>query len=201
MSTSRDGLKSIFGTYVGSRTVDEMTSTEGDFPHREIQSICCATNLQGFDALSLDADSPQIEQVLDGYYARISEAILETDGDLNNFAGAITLSFYQPGLTSTDQRSLVTRIVSVLDKVATTFENSNGVRVGVGLCTGRLVYGRFGSPNRATVTGFGPPRVCATRLARRGSGINLCERLAEIGNWAGASTSIAVHAHAADPQG
>ena len=201
MSNTFDRLKSIVGTYVGSRTVDEITSGQGNFPHREIQSICCATYLQGFDALCLSADSREIERVLDGYYARISEAVLETDGDLNEFAGGMTLSFYRPGQISSDQRTLVTRIVSVLDKAAATFENSHGVWVGVGFCTGRLVYGRYGSSNRATVTGFGPPRICATRLARRGSGINLCERLAEICNWAGASTSISVHARAADAQG
>ena len=193
-----DKLKSLFSTYLGSRTADEMTSAGGTFPHREIQSICCATNLQEFDALCLAIDSNQIERVLNDYYAQISEAVLESGGDLNNFGGPVTLSFYAPGSTSSDHRTLITRVVSVLGKAATTMENTLGVRVGVGLCDGRLVYGRFGSRDRATVTGFGPPRVCATRLAHRGSGINLCERLAEICNWAGASTSITVHAHAAN---
>lgn len=199
VSSNFDRFKSIFGTYLGSRTVDEMTSAQPDFSHREIQSICCATNLQGYEALCLRADSRQIEQVLNDYYARISEAVLESEGDLNGFSGSMTVSFYRPGTTSDAQRTLVTRITSVLDKATTTFENAHGVRVGVGLCAGRLVYGRFGSHDRATVTGFGPPRVCSTRLAQRGSGINLCERLAEICNWAGPSNSISIHAHAGDP--
>jgi class 3 adenylate cyclase len=200
VSITIDRLKSLFSTYIGSRTVDEMAHTQGDFPQREIESICCATNLHGFDALCLHGDAQQIARVLNGYYARISEGVLESNGDLNNFAGGMTVSLYRPGPTISDQRTLATTIVSVLDKAATTLEHSHGVRVGVGLCAGPLVYGRFGSRDRATVTGFGPLRVCATRLAHRSSGINLCERLAELCNWAGASTSISVHAHAVDPE-
>ena len=64
-----------------------------------------------------------------------------------------------------------------LGTVRVSLENSFGVRVGVGLCEGRLLYGRFGSRERATVTAFGPAVICAGRLAESGSAINVCEHL------------------------
>lgn len=198
MSITSDKLKSIFSVFVGSRTVDETASVQGDLPYREVESICCVTNLIGFDALCTSGDSQQIERVLNGYYARMADAVLESDGELNKFAGAMTVSFYVPGHTTRDEQALITKLVSVLDRARATVESELAVLVGVGVCVGSLVYGRFGSPDRATVTGFGRPLICATRLADRGSGINLCEGLAESCSWEGPSNSISVHAHAGD---
>ena len=191
-------LKAFIGVLVGSRTVDEIASAQGHFRFREVESICCVTSLPGFDELCMSGDFKRIERILNEYYAQVADAVLQSDGDLNRFAGATTVSFYLPRRTTRDKQALVTRVVSDLDQVAAKLERAVGVRIGVGLCSGTLLYGRFGSADRATVTGFGRPLICATRLADKGGGINLCEGLEESCSWEGPSNSISVHAHAGD---
>ena len=84
--------------------------------------------------------------------------------DLDRFAGASTVSFYGELRSLDDKAGLVGAIVAGLGTARASLEESFGVRVGVGLCEGSLLYGRFGSHERATVTAFGPAVVCARRL-------------------------------------
>jgi class 3 adenylate cyclase len=172
-----DLLKSVFGPFVGSKTLAEAVSSKDAAARGERELICCVTNLFEFDSLCLGADTAEFERVMDAYYAQVADAVLGSGGDLDRFAGATTFSFYGELQPLDDKAGLVGAIVAGLGTAKASLESSFGVRVGVGLCAGSVLYGRFGSRERATITAFGPAVICARRLAESGSAISVCEHL------------------------
>lgn len=102
---------------------------------------------------------------------------MQSGGDVYWFGGATIVSFYGSLLAVDDKQTLLATAVTTLSTARMSIEESFGVRVGVGICSGNLIYGSYGSSNRMTATAFGPALACAKRLAESADGISLCERL------------------------
>ena len=170
-------MESAFRQFVGAKSLAEAWSPENAGKRAEKELICCVTNLFDFDSLCLNASPEQMARTLDGYYAMIADAVLQTGCNVDHFEGPAIVSFYGTPQPIDDRESLIAKIVPILDKARASVETAFGVRVGLGLCGGKLVYGHFGGRDRATVTAFRPAAICARRLAESGDSINLCEHM------------------------
>lgn len=132
-------------------------------------------------------------EVMNFFYMRMAESVLESGGDLDRFAGGTIVSFH----SAPDEQGIEASVVARLENARAVVEDAMGLRVGVGFCGCELIYGRFGSAERATVTGLGPSLICAGRLARSENRTIVCARLAgnsaPSSSRADASFSIAPH--------
>ncbi len=170
-------LRTLLRVFTGWR-VSHYLRSPGDTHQNQIRRlICCVSHLFDFETLCL-ADQARTAAVMDFYYKRIAESVLQTGGDVDRFAGEKIFSFYQVGDDTIGDPSFEHSVVSRLEKARISVEDTMGVRVGLALCTGELIYGRFGSTQRATFAGFGPPLICAGRLAQSMNGTIICARLA-----------------------
>ena len=100
--------------------------------------------------------------------------VLGCDGDVNRFCAGTVVSFFGV-FRVVDEAAVFSAGIGLLTKLRNALE---GVNIGIGLCKGPVVYGRFGSQNRCTATAFGEPVICAHSQARGRSGLNICELVA-----------------------
>ncbi len=132
-----------------------------------------------FEALVSGWKLQDISSIMNEYYAVVADTMLRSGGDINCFCGP-TIVIHFGALQAVKEATVIQAAKDALHNLRKSVE---GLPVGLGLCRGTVVYGRFGSRARATFTAFGPPQICAEQLATRGPGLRICERVA--GNISG----------------
>jgi class 3 adenylate cyclase len=111
---------------------------------------------------------------MNNYYSVVADTVLIAGGDINSFCGP-TVVVHFGAIQIIDEALVVSTAKAILRDIR---ESLEGLAVGVGVCKGSVIYGRFGSDKRATHTGFGYAQICAHKLASRGPGLSVCELVA-----------------------
>ena len=102
--------------------------------------------------------------LMNRFYAAITEAVLRSEGDVDRFCGPSVVAYY--GFFREVQETVVVAAANVaLQEQTPRSERDFSVQIGLGLCRGTMLYGRFDLSNRNTITAFGPPAICAERLS------------------------------------
>jgi hypothetical protein len=122
---------------------------------------------------------------------------LRQNGDVYQSGGPRLVSYFG-AIHHTHDDEVISAAKEIRDAVEA-IERRFGLRVGVGVCKGKVMYGSFGLPSRAFFAAFGPPVMCACALSKKKSGIALCSWIAS----AGASSnpriakvgSMEIHSH------
>jgi class 3 adenylate cyclase len=146
---------------------------------REQELVCLVVHLVGFGTLCAQTDLAFLGSLMNSYYGAAARALMHWEWSIDRFCGPSIVAhagLRPPTITAT---AYLRAARSAVEELLHAVELPSGVELGVGLCSGRAIYGRFGSPDRATVTAFGPPVSCAGQLAMR-RGIRVCERVGEV---------------------
>ena len=155
----------------------------GVFPERGMrQCICLVTHICEYKDFCINSDLGRVASVMDTYYSQTASIIMRNGGVVDRFCDDKIVSFY--GIH--DQKfPPADRIVETGIEIVTSFEQmlqlpkGEVMKLGVGICAGTVIYGEFGSRERATVTAFGSTVICSGRLGENSPGVNVCRRIAE----------------------
>jgi class 3 adenylate cyclase len=160
-------LRKLFRPYLGKAALEHLADERAE---REI--VCLVARVQNFDSLMRERNLQSLAQLMDQFYGAVAEAGTQTEGDIDRFCGATVVVNYW------DDRSRPNlALIGAFRNVRDSLEADFGLRIGVGICAGTIIVGRFGAPHRFTHTAFGAPIVCADRLADEERRLAICERV------------------------
>ncbi|HAG51156.1 MAG TPA: hypothetical protein DCL42_07435 [Deltaproteobacteria bacterium] len=161
-------LKKIFSRYIGS----DYTLKSQDLK-KENETVCLIAEVLDFANFVEQNSFQYVGVLMNKYYAICAQEIMHNQGSVDNFCGKNVIGLF--GLYEQDENAGERACKSGMQIYEAL---KNELNLGVGICSGRIIYGEFGNDKRATITGFGLPINCANKLAGVDSKINICETIA-----------------------
>lgn len=152
---------------------------------QEVTVLFC--DIRGFAGLSQEMSPQDISEMLNrDYYSPLDQAIFEFNGTLDKHVGdAIMAVFGAPIHYLDDPQRAVSCAIRMRDRMSEINEIRGGdgkrIDVGIGIATGEVMAGIFGSMHKKEYTVFGAPVNLASRLeglAKRNQ-ILICEQTYE----------------------
>lgn len=128
------------------------------------------SDIQGFTGISERLSPDQLVQFLNRFLSEMSTIILQTGGTLDKYQGDAVIAFWNAPLTVVDHReravTAALRCQERLRELAPEFERAFGikVRMRIGIHTGTVSVGNFGSDQRFNYTMIGDAANVASRL-------------------------------------
>lgn len=128
------------------------------------------SDIQGFTGISERLPPDQLVRFLNRFLSEMSNIILESGGTLDKYQGDAIIAFWNAPLTVHDHRVRAVRAAVAcqrrLQELASEFENDFGIRprMRIGIHTGVVSVGNFGSDLRFNYTMIGDAANVASRL-------------------------------------
>ena len=167
-------LRRLFGVFTHKPALSTTLHDRGD--RHQIRAASLVVRLREFESLLCSRSLEDTARLMNDYYSSVAEVVLSTDGDVDSFSGATIASLYYEHRFKSS-RSLAIALGLRLEPVIGSLQERYKVGIGVGLCTGELLYGPYGSSSRLSITGFGEPIACASHLADEETCFNVCNRV------------------------
>lgn len=188
----RARLKHMFGRYVSDDVVDTLLSEEDrpDLAGEERHVTVLFSDIRNFTTISEKLDAREVVQMLNAYFSRVCEPILQRGGMVNKYIGDAVMAVFGAPKSYPDHARRA--IAAALDMVKEGKEFRAWMRehfadrglpefaIGVGLHTGTCVVGDIGSAKRTEFTAIGDTVNAASRL----EGVTK-----ELGIWLAASAA------------
>ena len=169
-------IRDAFSHYVSPDVIDQIVVNPESLALGGERRIVTAffSDLEGFTALSEALDPKQLVQLLNEYLTEMTDIILEFGGTLDKYEGDAIIAFWNAPLALSDhaERAVRAAIASrhVLESMRPRIQERYNVdlRLRLGINTGLVTVGNFGSRNRFDYTMIGD----AVNLASRIEGVN-----------------------------
>lgn len=167
-------LREAFGRRVGSKVMDRMlTMPERDWLKGErVVVTALFSDIRGFTAASEEIAPDLLVQILGDHLSAMTESVRAYDGTLDKFIGDGVMSLYNVPLPQPDH---------ALRAIRTACEMMHAQRqlmqrwpqlppIGIGIDTGEVIVGNFGSAQRLEYTAIGHHVNLAARLCGAAEG-------------------------------
>lgn len=161
----------LLDTYVGRNAGERIL--DGRIHRGEIEVIDAAlflTDLRGFTALSDRLEPRALVDLLNGYFDRVGAAIETREGEVLKFLGDGLLAIF-PTAPGRDRACVCRAALEAARRALSSPgpEEDPGLRFGVALDVGEVLFGNVGSRDRLDFTVIGPAVNRTARLERLGA--------------------------------
>ena len=169
-------LREMFGKYVSDEVVEKLLSL-GRRPDQQGEShrvTVLFSDIRNFTTISEKLTPHQVVDLLNAYFSRVCEPILEQGGTVDKFIGDAVMAFFGAPAPSGDHAGRALRAAVAVAEIAHEFRawvrerfasmDLPEFRIGIGLHTGEVVVGSIGSPRRLHFTAIGDTVNAASRL-------------------------------------
>ncbi len=180
---SRTRLQRVLEPYVSEAVVEKVLAGSHlpDLGGETLRVTVLFSDIRSFTTLSEKLAPDEVVDMLNNYYTRVCEPILEQGGMVDKFIGDAVMALFGAPLTLADQaRRALIASVSMVDIAADFREwvkdrfpgrDLPEFRIGIGLHTGEAVIGNIGSPKKMAYTAIGDTVNVASRLE------SMCKKL------------------------
>lgn len=172
----RAQLKSMFGQYVSDVVVDKLIA-EGQRPNlsgEKLQVTVLFSDIRNFTTISEKLDAEEVVEMLNAYFGRTCEPILEQGGMVNKFIGDAVMAVFGSPVHYDDHARRALLAAQGMAREAASFKDWMKQRfpdrglpefgIGIGVHTGPAVMGDIGSIKRREFTAIGDTVNAASRL-------------------------------------
>jgi len=166
----------LLDTYVGHHAGERILAGRIRRGHTEtIHSVIWLSDMRGFTAMADRLPPQELVDLLNRYFDCQVPAILRHGGEVLKFIGDGLLAIFPLAKSTTDARETCDSALAAareaqvnIDAIDTldNIGNANGVRFGLALHIGEVLYGNIGSGNRLDFTCIGPAVNLAARLEK-----------------------------------
>lgn len=168
----RESIQKAFARYVSPRLVERIINEAAPFgakpQHAEV--VVLFADLRGFTHMTEVIDVEPLVDMLNEYFAVLTEAAYQFDGTIFNMAGdsllvGFNVPFPQPNAAARAWRTAMEmqlRFGAVAARWRERYSITGGL--GIGMCRGEAVIGNVGSPNFMSYTMIGNTVNIAARL-------------------------------------
>jgi len=173
---ARSQLQRAVGPYVSEAVVGKLISS-GKLPDlggETLKVTVLFSDIRNFTAIAETLSPHEVVEMLNHYYRRVCEPILEQGGMVDKFIGDAVMAIFGAPISHPDQarRGLIAALDMV--QIAQTFQDwlcqrfpdkhLPAFRVGIGVHTGEAVVGNIGFAKRMAYTAIGDTVNIASRL-------------------------------------
>jgi adenylate cyclase len=172
----RARLRHIFGRYVSDDLVEKLVSSRKppDLGGEALPVTVLFADIRNFTTLSERLSPHEVVEILNAYFSRACEPILEEGGSVDKFIGDAIMAVFGSPVANPDHARRAVRAALALAAVARDFgafvterfpaKELPAFAIGIGLHTGVAVVGNIGSPRRMEFTSIGDTVNTASRL-------------------------------------
>lgn len=172
----KETIRKAFSRYISpslaERIIQDLGASEGPFRAnaQRIEVVALFADLRGFTRITEHTEVGDVVEMLNEYFAILTEAAYQQDGTIFNMAGDSLLIGFNVPLPQKDAaaralqcaREMVARFAPVGRQWERRFGIATGV--GIGICKGEAIIGNIGSPHYMSYTIIGNPVNTAARL-------------------------------------
>lgn len=172
----RAHLQQIFGRYVSGEVVEKLLASgkQPDLGGEAFTVTVLFSDIRNFTTFSESLQPQEVVEMLNTYFSRACEPILEQGGMVDKFIGdAVMAVFGAPASQPDHARRAVAAALAMVEQarefrawMAQRFPHRGGndFHIGIGLHSGEAVVGNIGSPTRFEFTAIGDTVNLASRL-------------------------------------
>ena len=159
-----------FGKYMTESVVEHLLANEVELGGDDLRVTVLFSDIRGFTAMSEKLDAQQVVKLLNEYFSRMVDVIMEHGGVVDKYIGdALMVIFGAPVSTEHDSLNAVKAAVQMRSELAKLnaelmARGEAPIRTGIGLHTGDVVAGNIGSDRRMEYTVIGDAVNLASRL-------------------------------------
>jgi adenylate cyclase len=172
----RTRLRQMFGKYVSDEVVEKLL-TKGLRPRLEGESLLVTilfSDIRNFTTTSEKLNAHQVVEMLNAFFGRICEPILNESGTVDKFIGDSIMAVFGSPVPYKDHARRALRAALAMKEEVSEFRswmhqhfagmNLPEFAIGIGIHTGEVVIGSIGSPKRMEFTAIGDTVNLASRL-------------------------------------
>lgn len=171
----RERVRDLFSRFVPESVVDDVLKDAGEelrLGGVERECTLMFIDLRGFTSFSEELSPDRVIEVVNAYLGEMSEAILDAGGTLIAYLGDGIMALF--GAPIPDDRHADRALAASREMMGPRLERFNawlrdqglgeGLRMGIGLNTGKVMVGNVGSAQRLEYTAIGDTTNTASRL-------------------------------------
>lgn len=171
----KEEIRKAFSRYVSPRIADHIINDLGGkealFNDAQRSSVVALfADLRGFTRLTEQTEVVRVVEMLNEYFAVLTEAVYQHEGTIFNMAGdslfvGFNVPLAQPDAAERAYRCALDMRASLVSVLARWHAGgAANVGMGIGICMGEAVIGNIGSPHYMNYTVIGDPVNTAARL-------------------------------------
>jgi adenylate cyclase len=169
-------LRQIFGRFVSDEVVNHLVATgkTPDLGGEALQITMLFSDIRNFTTISEKLAPHEVVEMLNTYFSRICEVILEQGGTIDKFIGDAVMAVFGAPAVFYNHGERAIRAALAIKRTAEEFrtwmekrfadKELPEFRIGIGLHTGEAVVGNIGSSKRMEYTAIGDTVNIASRL-------------------------------------
>lgn len=168
----RRWVQTAFSRYLAPQVIDRLIS--GDAPLKlgggKQELTILFSDIRGFTSLSERLKPEELVMILNEYLNRMTDIVLKTEGVVDKFIGDAVMAFWNAPLLQPDHAARAARsaleMMAALEKLNQGWQKRNlpELKIGIGINTGDVTVGNFGSEKRFDYTAIGDDVNLASRL-------------------------------------
>lgn len=167
LESTRFSTETLLQLYLGRNAATRVMA--GDFRRGTGQVLHAAIwlcDLRGFTTLADRLPLANVVPVLDAYFETMARPVHEGGGEILKFIGDSILAVFPTGddEAAACRRAVTAASAGIEAFAALAAANEHGLRVGVGVNVGDVMYGNIGAPDRLDFTVIGPAVNEAARM-------------------------------------
>lgn len=181
-------IKKRLKQFVSEQVMAEIQKNTRTIHPRRMQVTILFSDMRGFSGLSERLTPSELSELLNRhYFTPIDSIIFAHNGTLDKHIGdGVMAIFGAPVSGSDDAVRAVQAALTILEEIA---RNNTGIpeadrriAVGIGIATGEVMAGIFGSCRKKEYTAYGPPVNLASRLENiaKADQILICDQTARL---------------------
>lgn len=169
-------MRRVFGRYVSDDVVEKLLDSGWmpDLGGDALQITVLFSDIRDFTTISEALYPHEVVEMLNTYFSRVCEPILDQGGSIDKFIGDAVMAVFGSPAPHPDHALRAVRAALSMSAVAVEFSSwmetrfagrkLPAFRIGIGLHTGEAVVGNIGSPKRMEFTCIGDTVNAASRL-------------------------------------
>ena len=170
----KEKIKDSFGRYVTPEIVDLILANPDNqwMKGSEVEATVLFVDIRGFTTLSEDKEPESIVELLNDYFARVTDIVVKHGGHINKFVGDGAMAIFgTPVPTPQHAEAAVMAALDIQEEIARLDREKKmedvAIQVGIGVNSGAMVAGNLGSQRKMEYTVIGDNVNVASRLTSR----------------------------------
>ncbi len=159
----RERFEKYFSPSVAARIM-----SEGEKEVQELEVSVIFADIVGFTPMAEKLDPPAVGQLLNEYFSRMADAVLEYDGTLDKFIGDCIMAVFGAPYPQDDHAVRAVQVALEMRRRLTELnkdrENQLPIEMRMGINSGKVIAGPIGSHKRKEITVLGDTVNIASRI-------------------------------------
>lgn len=156
-------IREVFGRNVGDKVMDRLLQIsdrnllEGD----RVEITILFSDIRGFTSVSAVTDVKIMEQVINQHFDAMTDVILKHEGTLDKFLGDGIMAFFNAPERQQEHASIAVKTALAMQKAHQELmsqweaQGLPEMPIGIGIATGEVIVGNFGSQAHAEYSAIG----------------------------------------------